>query len=220
MAHATRPTPEQGRAMKHLKTIIIVTAAVTVGLAIAGAGSASATVMCTVNKDPCPKKDVVTILFEITKQKGTSAIFESTSGTVLDTCTEGKAATSEVSQGEGKPVTGSLTELTWGGCTNTTDTIKTGSVEFTEISGTNRGTFTLKSTEVTAAILGVSCTYGAGSGTDIGDIVASGETTTTSVNAVFGKTAGSFLCPADIRMKDTWVYTSHKTVYFVTKAEP
>jgi hypothetical protein len=208
--------------MKYVKMLGLAAVAVMAAMAFLGTSPSSADVLCTVNQDPCPKKEVVTKIWEISIQKNwASSRIEDTSGsTTLSTCTGGLAGTSEVKQGEGVHVTGEITELTWSGCTTTTDTVKNGSIEVSRISGTSKGTVTLKSTEMTLTITGVSCTYGAGTGADIGTLSSTTEPeeATIAVNAVLTKTAGGFLCPADVRWVDVPVITSHKTIYLDTAA--
>ena len=72
--------------------------------------------------------------------------------------------------------------------------IASGILEIHHIAGTHNGTLTLKGTEWTTSIFGVSCSYGAKAeeALDLGIL----ETTTLTVNTVVNKTAGGFLCPS------------------------
>jgi len=209
--------------MKFVKMLGLAAVAVTAILAFVGTSTSSADVMCTILLSPCPEIYTVKKVAKISIQKkAASSRMENTSGTTITTCTGGEAGTGEVKQGKGIPITGEIAEFTWSGCTSTTDTVKLGSIEIKEISGTGEGTVILKSTEFTVVTFGVSCTYGAGTGTDIGTLASvtePEEEALLTVNAVLNKTAGSFLCPQDVRWKEVRVLTSHKVIYTVLEGE-
>jgi hypothetical protein len=59
----------------------------------------------------------------------------------------------------------------------------------------NNGTVEGDETEITLSLFGVSCTYGAGTGTHLGTITG-GSSPILSINTVVVRTAGNtFLCP-------------------------
>lgn len=94
--------------------------------ALAFAGTASATVLCEEDKDPCPTVYPV----------GTEIAGELKSGEVTtfsglgDTCTE-SSFTGEVTKagGSSSTVTVALTSLSWGGCNRAKEVVKLGSLE-------------------------------------------------------------------------------------------
>jgi hypothetical protein len=99
------------------------------------------------------------------------------------------------------------------GCTKHTTTVKTGSLEIHHIAGTDDGTVTGLLAEVTInGIFGVSCTYGAGTSTDVG-VLTGGASPTLKVNAIIKKTAGGFICPAETRWTGEYKVTEPTPLY-------
>jgi hypothetical protein len=189
---------------KYLFAIFAVTA-VTILMAFIGVGSASATVLCSESTtSECTSDGGPVINASLTKASKIST----TEGTVLDECTSGTivGAPSKIGSST-ETVSGPVGELTWASCTKTTDTISNGELEIHSISGTDNGTVTGKNSSVTAFISGVSCTYGTGTGTDLGTLEG-GSPATINVSAVLAKTAGGFLCPASVKWTATYSVTS------------
>lgn len=191
--------------MKHLKILVVAVAALAM-LAFIGAGSASATELYETTK-------TLGVNTEIAATQAGSGILETTSGTVLDTCT-GSTFKGKVTNagGSGKPVTGDITQLSWTGCTNHTTTIVLGNMEIKWTgAGTVNGTVIAKESKVTVAgIFGVSCTYIAGTGTTLGTLVGNtaGGNATISINAIVnGDPLNSGLCPTDTRWTSSYVVT-------------
>src|SRR6478735_9243262 len=129
---------------KCLFTIFAVTA---VMLAILGAGSASATVLCSESETECTSYGKgAAIDASLT---GTTT-FSTTGETVLDTCTLGiLEGTTSNAGGSSETDNETIEELIWGSCTNTTTTINKGELEIHWISSTSNGTVTGKSISVT-----------------------------------------------------------------------
>lgn len=197
--------------MKNLKMIALIAVCAIVALAFAGASTASATVLCKTTSTPCGS------IYE----KGTtvrptltgSNVLETLEGSTLTTCT-GTSIKSviETSGGATSTVSGVNTELVASGCSNLVTTIKPGSLEIHYVTGTDNGTVTGLVAEVTVVTLGVSCTYGVGSGTDIGTLFG-GEAPIIKVNGVVKKTAGGFLCPAETRWTGEYKVTEPTPLY-------
>src|SRR5262249_2710117 len=110
--------------------------------------------------------------------------------------------------------------LTWGpvgaGCTNKTETVSGGELEIHWIAGTDNGTVTASGFEVTVILAGLSCTFGVGNGTSIGDLTG-GHPAVMHVAVIVNKTAGSFLCPSTGGWEGTYTITNHTKVYVVEK---
>src|SRR6478735_7785101 len=106
---------------KCLFTIFAVTA---VMLAILGAGSASATVLCSESETECTSYG---------------------KGAAIDASLTGTTTFSTTSETDNE----TIEELIWGSCTNTTTTINKGELEIHWISSTSNGTVTGKSISVT-----------------------------------------------------------------------
>jgi hypothetical protein len=204
--------------MKHLKMLVLAAIAAMGLMAFLGAGSASATVLCTTTDTPdCsaawdyPAKTVID-----SSLTGT-AILESGS-TTLDTCTGGtvKGETSTTGSST-KPVTGGISQLTWAGCTNTTDTLTGGSLEVNWIEGTHNGTVSGSGSEVTVNTLGVSCVYGTGAGTHLGTLTGGSEPVL-KISTTVPKISGSFICPSKASWTAEYVLTEPHALFVTTGA--
>ena len=189
---------------KSLYAIFAATAAMML-MAVIGVASASATVLCAESTtSECTSDGGPVINASLTKASKIS----NTEGSVLDECTSGTLVGAPSNIGSStETVSGPIGELTWASCTKTTDTISSGELEIHWISGTDNGTVTGKNNSVTALISGVSCTYGTGTGTDLGTLEG-GSPATINVSAVLAKTAGGFLCPASVKWTATYSVTS------------
>jgi len=103
-----------------------------------------------------------------------------------------------------------------GQCTQQAETAEGGELEVHQIAGTHNGTVTAKGFKVTTVIAGVSCTFGAGTGIDLGTLTG-GAPAVLDMNAVVNKVAGSFLCPADEVWEGTLQLTNHTAAYVVAE---
>ncbi|HET7455550.1 MAG TPA: hypothetical protein VFJ76_08520 [Solirubrobacterales bacterium] len=201
--------------MKYLKILGLAAIAAAALTAFLGAGSASATVLCTENVSPCPVGKTVV---ELTWSTTGSQELETTGGTVLDTCTSAHIAGSISSQGSGKPAKGPISSLTWSGCTRTTDTLALGELEATQIGTEDKATVVGKGSSVTVnGIFGTSCVYGTGTGTTLGTMVG-GKPATLNINALVPRTVANALCPAETRWTASWDLTNHTIVHIVAAA--
>jgi len=192
--------------MKYLKMLGLAAVAAAALMAFVGAGTASADELCTqtpVNK-MCPEGTQITTITG--SQIGTGTL-ETTGGSTLITCKGSHIHIDITDQGTGKDISGTITELTWSECSGTVNTLVTGTTTGNTVSHSS-GTLTAKKTEVTTGILGTTCTYGAGEGTDIGTT----NNTELVISAIVKKTAGSFLCPSEARWTTAYKITNHTTV--------
>ncbi len=180
--------------MKHLKILALAAVATGALMAFIGAGSASASVLCSTTVTTCPGGQTwpngTIIDFSLTT--GTSANLQETAfegGETLDTC---KSSTAKGKLTNSAAGTGQFTELTWGSCTFPTKTVLNGGFEVKKIAGTSNGTVVADgSTSVTInTILFGSCVYAAENGKSIGDITE-GNPAVLHVNAVIHTTSGS-----------------------------
>lgn len=187
--------------MKYLKILGLAAVAATALMAFIGAGTASATVICTTKPTggECPAgwDYPAGTVGKASLKSGTTVVLESTSGSTLVTCSESTVGgTSENTGGATSTVKSILTSLTWGGCTTTVDTLNAGTGELHWISGTTNGTLITFNNLVTTNIFGVSCSYGTGAaGTDMGTTVG-GNPGSLTVKTVINKQEGGFLCPS------------------------
>lgn len=205
--------------MKYLKTLGLAVVAAMVVMAFAGAGSASATVLCKttpVNND-CPKgwDYEAGTKIEATIEKGGSVLFEETSGNSVNTCGGGAVKGKTTSTGSGtETVTVPDEELTWSACTALITTIGSGSLEM-HADDEHNASVTSKGIELTINTIFGSCFYGTGGSTPIGAI-KSGEVATMEINSVFSKVSGAITCPATIRWTSKYKITSPSPLFFAT----
>jgi hypothetical protein len=202
--------------MKYVK-ILGLAAVAAMALMAFGAGTASATKLCTeANTTACAKDEPVGTVIEATMKAGTSSILETTGGSTLDTCTgmdlTGKT---ENTNETGKPVGVTVTALTWTGCTFPTATTALGTLDISHIAGTDNGTLVATGTEVTinTGFFGA-CTYGApATGLHLGTVTG-GNPASITINALVPLTKNeSGLCPAEARWTGSFTVTKPTPLY-------
>jgi hypothetical protein len=207
--------------MRYLKMLGLAAVAAGALVAILGAGSASATVLCSTTVDPCPPGQdwPVNTTLDWSLQPQTSALQVNTAGETLDTCTASTMKwTITQTGGPTQTVTGTDEETTFSGCTFTTKTLKLGKWEIHKIAGTSNGTVTsdeITETTINTVLFG-SCIYGVAAGSSIGDItegrfvtVPQEATAVLHINAVTKKLSGSgFACPETDKWTATYILTS------------
>ena len=198
--------------MKHLKALGAAILAAMALLALGGASSAQATVLCSTTATPCGSSWHVTTVHEVLDAGVTiRLIFVS----IKITCTGATRHTTITPTGSSTTTAGGTIgagELTWSGCSNTMHTLAGGTLEYHHIAGTDNATVTAKGLEITATLSGVSCTYGAGAGVDFGTLTG-GSPAKLDVRATLAKVAGSFLCPSSGELEGTYEITSPSGVY-------
>ena len=219
--------------MKYLKMLGLAAVAAMALMAV-GAGTASATVLCTTTDTAnCTMSYGLDTVLHASLKSGTSArLWADPKGeNPLVTCT-GSTVRGAIKNagGSSSTVNGPLTTmlnadsrhtgLTWSNCSNTTDTLTTeggiGWLEIHHIAGTHNGTVTSTGTDVTVLIFGVTCIYGSGNGLDLGTMTG-GEEPVLSINATVPKVAGGFLCPEKAIWEAEYVVTEPHAL-FVTAA--
>ena len=203
--------------MRYLKMIGLVALAISAVMALS-ASTASATVFCKNNMstEACTEKYEAGTVGLSSLKAGTTAILETLSGTVLDTCTGSSAE--ETLQNEGSATTTvtakiPVSSLKWGTCTKTTDTLSGGEGEIHWIAGTDNGTITAKGFEVTANTIFGSCTYGLGSEMKDWGTIFGGAPGKFVANAIVTKIAGVGTCPAEVRVTGEYVNTKPEAGY-------
>lgn len=198
--------------MKYLKMLGLAAMAAAVLMAIVGAGTASATVICknNLNTEKCSEPYAVGTEGTASLAAGTTALFATTEGEVLDTCTESTIKSTLKEAGSSTTtVKSGVSTMTFGKCTFATKVLNGGSAELHWIKGTDNGTLTTFNTEVTInTVFFGSCVYGAPStGIDVGTTVG-GNPGSMTLNTVFPRISGSFICPEDGVFTGKYVATS------------
>jgi hypothetical protein len=194
--------------MKHLKMLGLAAIAALGLMAFVGAGTASATTLST-DAAGTAKYGVNTV---IDSTLTGTAVLEAGS-TTLDTCTGGTVK-GKITTATGTAVVGSIEELTWTGCTNTTDTLAGGSLSISRIGTEDKGTVEGSGSQVTVNTLGVTCTYGTGTGTHIGTLTG-GSAPSLKISTTVPKIAGSFICPSNASWTAEYIVTEPHAVHVV-----
>jgi hypothetical protein len=191
--------------MKTLKALGLATVAAMVLMAFAGAGAAQAILYTDAAKTiPYSAGTVV----DLSLKSGTTTKL-TRGGSTEATCTE-STAKGKVANEPGEPLV-LLETLSWGGCSQTTDTLAKGSLEIKWTSGTS-GEVIGKEAQWTETVVGVSCIYGFGEGTKLGTI-SGGEASALKVEAAVKKMAGGFLCPETPTLDAEYIFTEPHAVY-------
>jgi len=162
--------------MKHVKMLSLAAVAAMALMAFVGAGTASATKLCSANENPCSAAHTYATGTTITStlKSGTSAILETFGGLVRDTCT-GSEVSGKTSNESGTTISGSVSTLSFSGCSAKTSVLEqTGTLEIG-----SKGEVTAKGFRVTVEILGESCVYSAGTGTALGTLTGGSPATLT-----------------------------------------
>jgi hypothetical protein len=199
-----------------LKALGLAAVAAMALMALLGAGSASATVLCTTTTTPC---GIGWHIDKLVLSATGSMSQHSTGGALESTCTGSSATATKNSTGSSTttPVGTVVTAaLIWEGCNQKTETLEGGELEVHRIAGTHNGTVTAIGFKVTMVIAGVSCTFGAGAGIHLG-VITGGTPAILHLNAVVNKVAGSFLCPADSVWEATYQITNHTAAFVVAE---
>jgi hypothetical protein len=201
--------------MKYLKMLVLAAVAPSALMAFFGAGTASATKLCSTTVDPCPAGQhwPAGTEIDLSLVPEGSSLETDTQGNRIETCTVSTVKVKTTTTGStSETVKGNITSLLWEGCGSPTKTIKMGSLEIHKIAGTSNGTLTASTiTEVTSSSFFFgSCVYGVTSGVSVGDLTeGKGSTAILHVNTIKHKFSGSnFACPETTRWTATYQLTS------------
>jgi hypothetical protein len=185
--------------MKYLKMLALAAVAAGALMAFIGAGTASASKLCSTTTDPCTSPWANQTLDFSIAPGGTSVLKEpGAGGEVLDTCSqstiEGALTNGDATKTANVFVT--KANLTWAGCTKTTQTTAGGTLEIHKIAGTSNGTVTGSGFRKTYLVFGfIDCEYEVGEGLDIGTITE-GKPANLQVKSATVKSKG-FGCPEE-----------------------
>ncbi|HKF83856.1 MAG TPA: hypothetical protein VKB23_12960 [Solirubrobacterales bacterium] len=160
--------------MKPLEMLALLAAAVAVLLGVLGAGSASATVLCKENKDPCLSKYPLGTVIKGELMSGNMMVWTGVGDTCKKSTFSGEVTNSG---GVGSTVVVKLTSLTWSECGRPHTAVKLGSLELHWQEGGYGGGGRFIGTEWKDGF----CTYAMSSEVQSGLI----ESTTSTSHAVF-----------------------------------
>jgi hypothetical protein len=194
--------------MKRAALVSAVAVVTILAVSAAGAGSASATVLCGANTDPCTSGTYGKgSVLEASLKSGTT--WHLPAGFATVNCGE-TAIKGEVTNGggEGTNVSGTINTLSFGSCNVTVNVLKKGTFSISSTSGGN-GTLTLEGFEVTFSTAGTSCTYGGTASMSLsGGAMASLKTI-----GSLSKTAGGFLCASPANWSAEYTVTAPEPLY-------
>lgn len=178
-------------------------------MALAGAGTASATVLCTTTTNPCNSVLPVNTVLDFSLEPGASLVWQN-GGNTLETCT-GVTLKSHITNAGSSTSTvkAKNTTVDWSGCTWSNKTVALGGLEIHHIVGTHNGTLTASediSWEFTSGSLGT-CIYGWKAGADLGTITE-GKPATLDMNTTIVRFPGSsLLCPENGTLIGSFIQT-------------
>lgn len=198
--------------MKYLKMLGLATIAAVVLTALAGAGTASATVFCSTTAEPCTagQKWPSGTALDFSVPSGGSFLWVN-SGEAIETC-KGVTLRTEIVNSGSSTSTVSLKnkELTWSNCTYANTTVALGGLEIHKIVGTSNAIVTA-SEDITWTINTVfygSCVFAWKAGKEFGEITE-GNPAVLHVNSTVEKVSGSnFACPENGTLVGTLNLTS------------
>jgi len=165
--------------MKYVKMLGLAAVAAAALMAFVGAGTASATVLCSTNTNPCTgTKYAAGTEIKSNLKAGTEAVL--TAGFATVKCTESNVngKVTSAGGGAGVAVAGSISLLTFDSCNCAVTVLKNGELEVQSTATNGNGSLTGKNSSVTINCSGVSCIFGtAAAGTPIGTVTGGGPAT-------------------------------------------
>jgi len=203
--------------MKLMKTfgLCLVLAAAVMAL---GAGTASATKLCSVNSSPCPAGNTYGKGTSIKTQLAAGSKSVMSSGFVTITCTESTMSGKTTNEGGAGAVTGEISSVTWKSCTSglgscTTSALKTPwSAEITGSGG--NGTMNVKGAAGKFTCGGTTCEYEA---SKVSLSVSGGSPAKAKAsNVSFTKIGGGFLCSSTASWTSEYEVTSPNPLFVVS----
>jgi len=198
--------------MKYVKMLGLAAVAAMALTAFVGAGTASATVLCSTNTSPCPagQKWPTGTQIEFTVTQNTSAGWLTTEAEEISTCTGGKLKGEITNAGSAtEAVKIKVSEDTWNGCTFPTISLELGSLEVTNISGTSNGTIKMSSKfrfTMNTIFFG-SCVYGSSTGIEFGTLTG-GASGVAGINVIAVLGEGSGICCPSAKWSEHYTLTS------------
>lgn len=206
--------------MKHMKMLGLCLVGVMALMALVGAGTASATKLCSENKTPCPAGSTIASGTALKGQlrPGTEAVFVTSLLTVK--CTEStiEGKTTSAGGGAGVNVKGEISSVTWKNCKSGSTSCTTtplGLPWLSELSGAS-GNGTMTATKAAGKFTcTVTCEYEAASAATS---VTGGNPAIVKANSVsFKKKGGSFLCPSTATWSSEYEITTPKPLFVVSE---
>jgi len=208
--------------MKHLKTLALAAVAAGALMAFIGAGTASATELCSTTTAAgvaCPAGQKVTGLLKFSLVPGSREILKETGLETLNECSTSESEEEITNSGSSTTtVTGKIIKWKAASCSLPHTNTLLGKFEIHKIAGTSNGTLTadtVTKTTINTIFFGT-CVYAITAGQSIGDLTE-GNPAILHVNAVKHKQEGSnFACPSTVLWTGTYQLTSPATTVSVS----
>lgn len=204
--------------MKYAKMLGFAAVAAVAMTAWAGAGSASATVLCKEWILVCPATKIYPVgtTLAASQNAGTTTKFTNGGSTVSSCSGSSWSALVSSKGGAGIPVSGSNETLSFTGCSTAVAVSTKGQFAIHHIPGNTEGVLTLLGTQLTVTVAGQDCVYAVGgpvamnSGKSILSPIMVGE-------VPLGLASGPEGCPGVLEWEFTSTFTAPKPLWF--KAE-
>ncbi len=204
--------------MRNMKMFGLGLLAAMAAMAFLGAGTASATKLCSVNTSPCPAGNTYGKGTSIKAQLVPGTTSTMSSGFVNITCTESTISGKTTSEGGAGAVKGEITSVTWKNCTSglgacTASALNTPwSAEVTGSGG--NGTMSISGAGGKFTCGGTTCEYS----TSKSSVSVSGGNPATikASNISFSKIGGGFLCSSTASWSGTYEATAPKPLFIVS----
>lgn len=204
--------------MRNIRILGLALLAAMAAMAVMGAGTASATKLCSVNSSPCPAGNTYGKGTSIKTQlvAGTKSVMSS--GFVTISCTESSMNGKTTSEGGAGAVTGDISSVTWKNCTSGLGSCTASSLNTpwaAEITGSGgSGTLSVKNAGGKFTCGGVTCEYEASKASVS---VTGGNPAKAKASSVsFSKIGGSFLCSSSASWTSEYEVTSPKPLFIVS----
>jgi hypothetical protein len=204
--------------MRNMKILGLGMLAALAAMAFLGAGTASATKLCSVNTSPCPAGNTYGKGTAIKAQLVAGTNSTMASGFVNISCSESTISGKTTSEGGAGAVTGTISSVTWKGCTSglgacTASALNTPwSAEVTGSGG--NGTMSISGAGGKFTCGGVTCEYAASKASVS---VSGGNPATIKASSIsFSKIGGGFLCSSTASWSGTYEATAPKPLFIVS----
>lgn len=204
--------------MKYLKMLSLCVVAAIAAMAVIGAGTASATKLCSINSSPCPAGNTYGKGTAIKTQlvPGTSSVMSS--GFVTITCTENTMSGKTTNEGGAGAVTGEISSVAWKNCTSNLGSCTASSLKTpwpAEVTGSGgNGTLTVQHPGGKFTCGGTTCEY-EGSKASV-SVTGGNPAHAKASNISFSKIGGSFLCSSTASWSAEFEVTAPNPLFIVS----
>ncbi|MGN6257096.1 MAG: hypothetical protein ACTHN3_04995 [Solirubrobacterales bacterium] len=203
--------------MKYLKTFGLCLALATALMAF-GAGSASATKLCSVNTSPCPAGNTYGKGTAIKTQLVPGTVSTMSSGFTTVTCTESTMSGKTTSEGGSGAVTGEISSATWKNCTSSLGSCTASALKTpwpAEVTGSGgNGTMTVQHPAAKFTCGGTTCEYEASKASL--SVSGGNPAKAKASNISLGKIGGGFLCSSTASWSGEYEVTAPKPLFIVS----